>query len=90
MFKWASSREMFPVTIYQALQTVEGLRKGRSTAKERPPVLPVPDRAVEATLGHLPPTVAAMLRLQRVTGMSPQEVVELRTTDLDMGGHAGR
>jgi hypothetical protein len=65
MFKWASSREMLPVAIHQALQTTEGLRRGRSVAKERPPVSPVPDAIVEKTLEHLPPTVAAMLLLLR-------------------------
>jgi integrase len=84
MFKWAASREMLPAAIHQALQTVEGLRKGRSTAKERPPVLPVADEVVAKTLAHLSPTVAAMVRLQRLTGMRPQEVVALRSLDIDM------
>jgi integrase len=75
---------MLPVTIHQALQTVEGLRKGRSTAKERPPIVPVSDKAIEATLTHLSPTVGAMVRLQRLTGMRPQEVVGLRPIDIDM------
>jgi integrase len=84
MFKWAASRELLPAAIFQALQTVEGLRKGRSSAKERPPVLPVPDNIVEKTLAHLPDVPAAMVRLQRLTGMRPQEVVELRSVDIDM------
>ena len=84
MFKWAASREILPVAIHQALQTVEGLRKGRSGAKERPPIGPVPDEIVEKTLAHLPAVPAAMVRLQRLTGMRPQEVVELRPTDIDM------
>jgi integrase len=84
IFKWAAAREMLPATIHEALRTVEGLRKGRSTARERPPVLPVPDDVVEKTLAHLPEVPAAMVRLQRLTGMRPQEVVELRPLDIDM------
>jgi integrase len=84
MFKWAAAREMLPVAIHQALQTVEGLRKGRSAATERSPIGPVPDEIVEKTLAHLPAVPAAMVRLQRFTGMRPQEVVELRPTDIDM------
>ena len=84
MFKWAAANEILPVAIHQALQTVEGLRKGRSAAKERPPVLPVADDVIEKTLAHLSPTVAAMVRLQRLTGMRPQEVVKLRPVDIDM------
>jgi integrase len=88
MFKWAAARQMLPVTVHQALQTVEGLRKGRSTATERPPVKPVPDEIVEGTMAHLTASVAAMVRLQRLTGMRPQEFVELRPTDIDMGDPA--
>ncbi len=84
MFKWAAAHEMLPVAIHQSLQTVEGLRKGRSTAKERPPVLPVPDDVVEKTLAHLPVVPAAMVRIQRLSGMRPQEIVELRLIDIDM------
>jgi hypothetical protein len=31
MFRWAASEEMIPVTVPQALSTVAGLRKGRTT-----------------------------------------------------------
>jgi integrase len=85
LFKWAASRELLPVSIYEALRTVEGLRKGRSTAKERPRVRPIPDAVVDATIPHLSATVAAMVRVQRLSGMRPQEVVGLRAIDIDMG-----
>jgi integrase len=84
MFAWAVSRERLPVTVLQALRTVEGIRKGRSGAKERPRVMPVPDTVVEATVPCLSATVAAMVRVQRLTGMRPQEVVGLRAIDIDM------
>ncbi len=72
MFAWAAGNEMLPAAIYQTLQTTEGLRKWRTEAKENPPVLPVSDEVVERTLAHLSPTVAAMVRVQRLTGMRPQ------------------
>ena len=34
MFKWASSVELIPVAVYEALATVEGLKSGRSEAPE--------------------------------------------------------
>ena len=37
MFRWAASEEMIPVTVPQALSTVDGLRKGRTTAREPVP-----------------------------------------------------
>jgi integrase len=84
MFAWAVSCELLPVTIHQALVTVPGLRNGRSAAKEKPRVTSVPDDVVDKTLEHLLPTVAAMVRLQRLSGMRPQEVVRLRAVDIDM------
>ena len=71
IFRWAVSQELVPVTVFQALKTVEGLKRGRSTATESKPVLPVPDEIVEATLPFLPVVVADMVRLQRLTGMRP-------------------
>ena len=88
MFAWAVSREFLPATVHQALVTVPGLRKGRSAAKEKPPVTPVLDDMVDKTLEHLLPTVAAMVRVQRLSGMRPQEVVGLRAVDIDMADPA--
>ena len=82
-FAWAAENEMLPVANYQALQTVAGLRKNRSEARERPPIAPVPDELVELTLSRLSPTVAAMVRVQRLTGMRPQEVILMNGSDID-------
>jgi integrase len=71
------------VAVYQALRTVAGLRKGRSDAREKPPVGPVPDELVERTLPRLSPTVTTMVRVQRLTGMRPQEVILMRGGDID-------
>ncbi len=83
MFRWAASEELVPVTVYQALATVPGLRKGRTEARETGPVLPVADAVVDATLVHLPPVVADMVRFQRLTGCRPGEVCSLRPCDVD-------
>jgi hypothetical protein len=53
MFRWAASQKLLPVTAYQALATVPGLRKGRTGARETLPVPPVADGIVEATLPNL-------------------------------------
>ena len=86
MFRWAASEELLPVAIYQALSTVPGLRKGRSEAREPAPVLPVDEETVQATLPHLPPVVAEMVRLQRLTGCRPGEVCKIRPCDFDTSG----
>jgi integrase len=74
---------LLPVTVYQALATVPGLRKGRSDAKEAKPVQPVAPDVVDATLPYLPPLVADMVRLHRLIGARPAEVCILRPCDLD-------
>ncbi|MEQ8211047.1 MAG: site-specific integrase [Lacipirellulaceae bacterium] len=86
MFKWAAAEEMIPASIPQALSMVTGLRKGRTEARENPPVLPVDDSVVDATLAHLPEVVADMVRFQRATGCRPNEVCQLRPCDVDRGG----
>lgn len=83
IFQWAASRELLSVTVYQALATVPGLQKGRTPAKECPPVLPAADPTVDATLPHLSPVVADMVRFQRLTGCRPGEVCMLKAADLD-------
>ena len=83
VFKWSVAQEMVEVTVYQALTTVPGLKKGRSEARETEPIGPVADEVVEATLPHLPVVVADMVRLQRLTGARPGEVCHLRPRDVD-------
>ena len=39
MFRWAAEQELLPVTIHQSLCAVAGLKKGRTAASEKPPVV---------------------------------------------------
>lgn len=86
MFKWAVSQELVPVTIYTALTTVPCLRKGRTTAPELAPVLPVDDKVVDATIKHLSGVVADMVRFHRLVGARPTEVCTIRPGDIDRSG----
>ncbi|MEQ8850051.1 site-specific integrase [Botrimarina sp.] len=86
MFKWGAGEELIPESTYRALALVEGLKKGRTEARETAPVLPIDDAAVTATLPSMPEVVADMVRLQRLTGMRPAEVCLLRPCDLDRTG----
>lgn len=83
-FRWLVSQELVPPSVYEGLRTVNGLKKGRTSARELPPVAPVDDAHVDATLPHVVPQVAAMVQLQRLTGMRPCEVVMLRLCEIDM------
>jgi integrase len=83
LFKWAAARKLVPLSVYQSLRTVEGLRAGRSAARETAPVRPVEWWEVEAVLPFLTPQVAALVLLQWHTGMRPGEAVLVRGAELD-------
>jgi integrase len=86
VFKWAVSFELVPPSVYQALQAVSGLRRGRGKARETEPVKPVEVRHVEATLPFQPAPVAAMVQLQLLTGCRAGEAMRMRAIDLNMSG----
>lgn len=86
IFKWAVENQLVKPSVLQGLQAVAGLRLGRSNAKETAPVRPVPDAFVDEVLAHVSPQVAAMIELQRITGMRSGEVCIMRTCDLDTRG----
>lgn len=82
MFRWASSEEILPVTVYQALLTLPPLLKGRTKANEPEPIGPAAIADVDAALIELSPTLQAMVRLQLLTGCRPGEVCSLRPRDV--------
>ena len=83
LFKWAASQELIPVATSDALATVDPLLAYRTPAPELPPVRPVPDDVLEATIAHLPKVVADMARLHRLTGARPSELCSMRPADID-------
>jgi integrase len=86
LFRWAVAKKLVPLSVHESLATVEGLRAGRSAARETAPVRPVAEHVVTATLPHMRPQVAAMVQLQLLTGMRPGEIVVMRGRDLEMTG----
>lgn len=83
MFKWGVAEELIPPHVLQALQAVTGLARGRTEARESEGVKPVDEATVNATLEHMSRTAADMVRVQRLTGMRPGEVCDLRPCDID-------
>ena len=69
IFTWGAENELVPASIVEAQRSVAGLRYGKTTARETEPVRPVPVAYVDAVLPHVAPQIAAMIELQRVTGM---------------------
>jgi integrase len=86
LFSWATGEELIPEQVHVALKTLDGLKRGRSKAKETEGVLPIARSVVEDTLPLLRPMIADMVRLQLETGMRPGELVIMRPRDIDMSG----
>ena len=82
-FRWGVSEELVEERTYRRLLTVEGLRRGKTNAPDRPKVEPIDDTVVVATLTGLQPTVRDMVRIQRLTGARPSEVCIMRPMDID-------
>ena len=83
MIAWALEEAMIPAVVKAELTQVPNLKRGRSAARETPPVLPVPDSVVEATLQFLMPNTADMVRVHRLTGMRPDEMCGLKWSRID-------
>jgi integrase len=90
MFKWGASEQLIDEPVWRSLATVDGLRRGKTKARETAPILPVADEVVKATLPYLPPIVADMVRLQRATGCRPAEVCLIRPCDVETKGQVWR
>jgi integrase len=86
VFKWAASFELLPVAVHQALQTVQGLRRGHGKVREADPIKPAPVEQVEAALPCMPRPVGAMVRLQLLTACRAGEVMIMRGIDLNTCG----
>jgi len=95
MFKWATETELVPPGVFQGLQAIAGLRRGRAAARETEPVRPVPEEHVTAVFPFVSAQVRAMIELQLLTGMRPGEVRHMRGVRLgyhgeDLGVHSGK
>lgn len=83
LFAWGVAQELIQPDQLVAVRSLQALRKGAIQAKESAPIALVPLETVQATLPHLSPTVAAMVRLQMLTGMRPAEVCNLSMPEID-------
>jgi integrase len=86
VFKVAAPTSSSDAATFQGLETVGGLAKGRTAARETEPVGPVDDDTVDATLPHLIRPVRGLVESQRLTGCRPGEGCRVRRCDLDTGG----
>jgi integrase len=83
MFKWAVENELVPPGVFQGLQAVTGLRKGKTEARETEPVMPAPEELIDPVRDLVSPQVRAMIDLQLLTGARPGELCRMRSCDVD-------
>lgn len=86
MFAWGVEEELVPPAILQALKAIQGLKKGRTEAKEGKRIQPVSDAVVDAVRPFVSRQVWTMIELQRLAGMRPSEVCQMRTIDINTTG----
>jgi integrase len=87
-WSWGVSRGMVPAATADALAHVPTLRAGRSKARLNRKKQPADDGDLNNVIEHIERTpkfrpFAGALRLQRLTGMRPGEVLEMRPRDID-------
>jgi len=85
LFRWLVVEELIPANVWHGLQSVPALQPGRTKARVNVPVKPVPEAHVFAVANHseTPATLAAMIRIQFLTGMRPAEVCRMRPIDVE-------
>lgn len=77
---WLVSEEAIPADCLASVRSVRALEHGK--APDRPKRQPVDAETVAATIQHCSPCVAAMVQVQRLTGMRPGELVIMRRCDV--------
>jgi integrase len=85
-WRWAASMQKVPGAVVADLGTVDGLRIGKTAARESEPVQPVAEGEVRAVVDRLCPTIAAMVWFQWWTGARPGEACALRWNMIDRTG----
>ena len=84
--RWAVENEYCTSETWNALRAVRGLQKGKTTAREPKPILPVSQADVNAILPHLSRQLRDMVRLQTLAGCRPTEICILRPCDVEIDG----
>jgi integrase len=82
-FAWCASEELIPAEASNGLIPVKGLKKGRTAAREKPTIGPVADETVEATLPFVSALSQDIIRVMRLTGARPGEVLGMVAAGID-------
>jgi integrase len=86
LFKWAVSQELLAGSVYHAIITVPGLRKGRSEAHETEPTKPVPQEHIDVIRPYVSRHMWTIIQLQLLTAARPSEILMMRPCNIDRSG----
>ena len=82
IFEWGVENELVKETTWRALKSVKSLPKGSPGTFDNGERQPVSDDVIRRTLPFLPPTLRAMVIVQRLTGMRPSEVFSMKMGEI--------
>jgi len=83
VFAWGVAEELVNATVEHGLRVVKALREGEEGTFDHKEREPVPDDVIRRTLPFMPPTLRAMVLLQRLLGLRPNEIFKMRVGDID-------
>jgi len=82
-FSWGVGEEYVNPNTVAALKAVKPLPEGYPGTFDNPEREDVPDEAIRKTLPFLPPVLAAMIQVQRMTGCRPSEIFNMQVGQID-------
>ena len=82
IFAWGVENDLVQETIWRALKAVKSLPKGHPNTFDNKERQPVSDDVIRQTLPYMVPTLRAMVTVQRLTGMRPSEVFNMRVGEI--------
>jgi integrase len=83
VFTWGTGEEYVNASTADALKTVKPLPEGYPGTFDNEERDDVPDDVVRRTLPFLPPMLAAMIQVQRMTGCRPSEIFNMKAGEID-------
>jgi integrase len=83
IFEWGVEEQYVHPNTHAILKVVKPLPEGYPGTFDHPEREDVPDDVIIRTLLFMPPTLQAMIKLQRLTGMRPSEVFNMRVGEID-------
>jgi integrase len=83
IFAWGVEEELVNANVEHGLRVVKAFREGEEGTFDHKEREPVPDDVIRRTLPFMPPTLRAMVQLQRILGFRPNEIFKMRVGDID-------